>query len=115
MRRWAIAHQLAHPTPTPRPPASARRWQGLKISLKIGALWQLDATPHRWFPGDQKHYPLLNLLDDCSRVCIGATIYHAEYASITSTSSRPPSANTACHSNSMSIATVFSFLSAPTR
>lgn len=74
MRRWAIAHQLAHPTPAPRPPASIRRWQ----CLKIGALWQLDATPHRWFPGDKKQYPLLDLLDDCSRVCTGATIYHAE-------------------------------------
>ena len=51
-----------------------RRWQ----CLKIGALWQLDATPHRWFPGDKKNYPLLDLLDDCSRVCTGATIYHRE-------------------------------------
>ena len=74
VRRWAIAHRLAHPLPLPRPPASARRWQ----CLKIGALWQLDATPHRWFPGDAKNYPLLDLLDDCSRVCTGATIYHAE-------------------------------------
>jgi hypothetical protein len=74
VRRWAIAHQLAHPSPAPRPPASVRRWQ----CLKIGALWQLDATPHRWFPGDKKNYPLLDLLDDCSRVCTGATIYHHE-------------------------------------
>jgi transposase InsO family protein len=74
VRRWAIAHQLAHPLPTPRPPASLRRWQ----CLKIGALWQLDATPHRWFPDDKKQYPLLDLLDDCSRVCTGATIYHGE-------------------------------------
>ena len=69
VRRWAIAQNLAHPLPAPRPPASVRRWQG----LKIGALWQLDATPHRWFPGDKKNYPLLDLLDDCSRVCTGAT------------------------------------------
>jgi transposase InsO family protein len=74
VRRWAIANALAHPTPLRRPPASLRRWQ----CLKIGALWQLDATPHRWFPGDQRHYPLLDLLDDCSRVCTGAKIYHAE-------------------------------------
>ena len=51
-----------------------RRWQ----CLKIGALCRLDATPHRWFPGDSKNYPLLDLLDDCSRVCTGATIYHRE-------------------------------------
>jgi hypothetical protein len=74
VRRWAILHHLAHPRPKPRPPASARRWQ----CLKTGALWQLDATPHRWFPGDKRNYPLLDLLDDCSRVCTGATIYHAE-------------------------------------
>ena len=74
VRRWAIRHQLEHPLPKPRPPASTRRWQ----CLKIGALWQLDATPHRWFAGDQRHYPLLDLLDDCSRVCTGATIYYRE-------------------------------------
>jgi hypothetical protein len=74
VRRWAISQALAHPLPKPRPPASARRWQ----CLKTGALWQLDATPHRWFPGDQRHYPLLDPLDDCSRVCTGATIYHQE-------------------------------------
>lgn len=74
VRRWAIEHHLAHPTPAPRPPASTRRWQ----CLKIGALWQLDATPHRWFPDDKRNYPLLDLLDDCSRVCTGATIYHGE-------------------------------------
>jgi hypothetical protein len=74
VRRWAIQNHLAHPEPPRRAPASLRRWQ----CLKIGALWQLDATPHRWFPGDKRHYPLLDLLDDCSRVCTGATIYHGE-------------------------------------
>lgn len=74
VRRWAIAHRLDHPEPPPRLPASLRRWQ----CLKIGALWQLDATPHRWFAHDHKNYPLLDMLDDCSRVCTGATIYHHE-------------------------------------
>lgn len=74
VRRWALAQHLAHPKPAPRPPASLRRWQ----CLKIGALWQLDATPHRWFPADKKNYPLLDLLDDCSRVCTGAKIYYRE-------------------------------------
>ena len=74
VRRWAIAQDLAHPLPAPRPPASVRRWQ----CLEIGALWQLDATPHRWFPGDKRNYPLLDLLDDCSRACTGATIYDRE-------------------------------------
>lgn len=74
VRRWAMEHRLAHPLPAPRPPASLRRWQ----CLKTGALWQLDATPHRWFPADLKNYPLLDLLDDCSRVCTGAKIYYRE-------------------------------------
>jgi hypothetical protein len=74
VRRWAIVHHLAHPEPSRRAPASLRRWQ----CLKIGALWQLDATPHRWFPGDKRNYPLLDLLDDCSRVCTGAKLYSGE-------------------------------------
>ncbi|MBL9175107.1 MAG: DDE-type integrase/transposase/recombinase [Verrucomicrobiales bacterium] len=75
VRRWALANQLAHPLPPPRrSPAALRRWQ----CLKLGALWQLDATPHRWFPGDRKLYPLLDLLDDCTRICTGAKIYHGE-------------------------------------
>lgn len=74
VRRWAHLQHLAHPTPAPHTPAPVRRWQ----CLKIGALWQLDASPHRWFPTDKKHYPLLDLLDDCSRVCTGAKIYYGE-------------------------------------
>lgn len=74
VRRWAIANKLAHPLPSPRQPASLRRWQ----CLKTGALWQLDATPHRWFQADRRNYPLLDLLDDCTRVCTGATIYRQE-------------------------------------
>lgn len=70
----ALEQQLAHPTPGPRPPASLRRWQ----CLKTGALWQLDATPQRWFPADHRNYPLLDLLADCSRVCTGAKIYYRE-------------------------------------
>ncbi len=74
VRRWAIENGLAHGKPVPRPAASQRRWQ----CLKIGALWQLDATPHRWFSADKKNYPLLDLLDDCSRICTGAKIYYSE-------------------------------------
>lgn len=74
VRRWAIQHRLAHPLPPPRRPASLRRWQ----CLKVGALWQLDATPHRWFPDTTKNFPLLDLLDDCSRLCTGAKIYYRE-------------------------------------
>ena len=111
VRRWAMAHQLAHPLPLPRPPASARRWQ----CLKIGALWQLDATPHRWFPGDTKNYPLLDLLDDCSRVAPVPPSTTPRTSWPTSTSSPPPSPSTACRWNSMSTATACSFPSAPMR
>lgn len=74
VRRWAIAHKLAHPLPPRKPAASLRRWQ----CLKIGALWQLDATSHPWFPSDRRNYPLLDLLDDCSRLCTGTKIYTEE-------------------------------------
>src|SRR5208282_1370315 len=39
VRRWAIAHQLAHTVPPKRVLAPVRRWQ----RARIGELWQLDA------------------------------------------------------------------------
>jgi len=47
-----------------------RRWQ----RDQIGELWQLDASPHRWFPHSKHSFPMLNLLDDCSRLFTGAKI-----------------------------------------
>lgn len=74
VRRWAIENNLAHPRPTSAPTAPIRRWQ----RSRIGELWQLDATPHRWFPGCAQLFPLLNMLDDCSRVFTGSKIYERE-------------------------------------
>ena len=74
VRRWAIEHGLAHPKPNHRPTAPVRRWQ----RSRIGELWQLDATPHRWFPGCSQAFPMLNMLDDCSRVFTGSKIYERE-------------------------------------
>lgn len=74
VRRWAIKHDLAHPKPNHRPPAPVRRWQ----RSHIGELWQLDATPHRWFPNSSQLFPMLNMLDDCSRVFTGSKIYERE-------------------------------------
>ncbi len=74
VRRWAIEHHLAHPRPNPRPSAPVKRWQ----RSRIGELWQLDATPHPWFPNSPRLFPLLNMLDDCSRVFTGAKIYERE-------------------------------------
>ena len=73
LRRFALANGLAPRKPAPKPRAAVRRWQ----CSKIGALWQLDATPHRWWPGGPP-LPLLNMLDDCSRRRVGARIYTAE-------------------------------------
>ncbi len=74
VRRWAHQHDLAvHARPV-RPKAPVKRWQ----RQAIGELWQLDASPHPWFPGSDLQYPLLDLIDDCSRVITGARLYERE-------------------------------------
>jgi hypothetical protein len=74
VRRWALAHQLAHAVPAQRVRAPVRRWQ----RSRIGELWQLDASPHAWFPTSKSLFPMLNLLDDCSRLYTGSQIYERE-------------------------------------
>ena len=74
VRLWAIRHDLAHREPSKKDRAPIRRWQ----RQKIGELWQLDATPHAWFPGDVTLYPMLNMIDDCSRLFVGSKIYDRE-------------------------------------
>ena len=74
VRRWAQQHGLAVHTRPPRPKAVVKRWQ----RQAIGELWQLDASPHPWFPGSSSHYPLLDLIDDCSRLVTGAKLYERE-------------------------------------
>ena len=74
VRRWAIQNGYAHPTPPQRPHAPVRRWQ----RSQIGELWQLDASPHRWFPSCALDFPMLNMLDDCSRLFVGSKIYDRE-------------------------------------
>jgi hypothetical protein len=73
VRRFARARGLAPAGPARKARTPVRRWQ----CSKIGALWQLDATPHRWWPGAPP-LPLLNMLDDCSRRRVGAHIYASE-------------------------------------
>lgn len=73
VRRFALAHGLAAP-PLEKIKAPVRRWQ----RSRIGELWQLDATPHAWFPNTREKFPFLNLLDDCSRLHLNARIYAAE-------------------------------------
>lgn len=74
VRRWAIEHGLAHPRPRRSAAAPVRRWQ----RSQVGELWQLDASPHRWFAGCSQLFPMLNMLDDCSRVFTGSKIYQSE-------------------------------------
>ena len=74
VRRWAMANNLGHPKPNHGPKAPVKRWQ----RHRIGELWQLDATPHAWFPNCPQLFPMINMLDDCSRVFTGSKIYERE-------------------------------------
>jgi hypothetical protein len=74
VRHWAIGNQLAHAVPVKRVLAPVRRWQ----RARIGELWQLDASPHRWFPAATIAFPMLNMLDDCSRLFTGSQLYERE-------------------------------------
>jgi hypothetical protein len=74
VRRWAIENNLAHAVPPKRVLAPVRRWQ----RARIGELWQLDASPHRWFPSVRIGFPMLNMLDDCSRLFTGSKLYERE-------------------------------------
>jgi hypothetical protein len=74
VRRWAITQGCAHPTRRKEPLAAVRRWQ----CADVGALWQLDVTPHAWFGTETGLLPLFDLVDDCSRVIAGARLYPRE-------------------------------------
>jgi hypothetical protein len=74
VRRWAMQNGHAHSTPAKRPHAPVRRWQ----RTRIGELWQLDASPHRWFPSVNFAFPMLNMLDDCSRLFTASKLYERE-------------------------------------
>ena len=74
VRRWALENNLAHAVPPKKVLAPVRRWQ----RAHIGELWQLDASPHRWFPHSRLSFPMLNMLDDCSRLFTGSRIYERE-------------------------------------
>jgi len=74
VRRWAMENGLAQSGPKVKEPAPVRRWQ----RGSIGELWQLDATPHRWFADSKLQWPMLNMLDDCSRLFTASRIYERE-------------------------------------
>jgi hypothetical protein len=74
VRRWALQNGYAHESPTQRPHAPVQRWQ----RSQIGELWQLDASPHRWFSRSRFDLPMINMLDDCSRLFVGSKLYERE-------------------------------------
>ena len=74
VRRWALRNGLAPKKVVNREPASVRRWQ----CESVGALWQLDVSPHRWFGQEGELLPLYDMIDDCSRVVTGARLYPCE-------------------------------------
>ena len=74
IRRWAIGQQLAPDTRYKKPPQPVKRWQ----ARDLGALWQYDASPHAWLPGNPAKQALLDLLDDATRYNTGARLYESE-------------------------------------
>ena len=74
VRRWAIHNKLAPDTRYKTPPKPVKRWQ----ARDLGALWQYDASPHAWLPGNPQKQALLDLLDDATRLNLGARLYPAE-------------------------------------
>jgi hypothetical protein len=74
VRHWAIREGVSPPPRPPRLPAHLRRWQ----RQAVGELWQMDATPDYWFGRQEPAYPMINMLDDCSRLQVGCAIYRRE-------------------------------------
>jgi hypothetical protein len=75
VRRFALAEGLAKKEHPVRTPAHTRRWQ----RQHVGELWQLDATPHKWFGPDGPEHPLLDMIDDASRLQVGIRLCHGEH------------------------------------
>ena len=74
VRRWALENNLAPDTrykPSRKP---VKRWQ----ARDYGALWQYDASPHTWLPGQSQKQALLDLLDDATRYNTGVRLYESE-------------------------------------
>jgi hypothetical protein len=74
VRLWAVRNGLARPARKARESCHWRRFQRTHIC----DLWQLDATPFPWFGPGSPQLPMLNMLDDCSRMQVGGAIYEAE-------------------------------------
>jgi hypothetical protein len=73
VRRFALRHHLALQAPECKR-SPVRRWQ----TQRVGQLWQYDASPHRWLVGQDWQPSLLHLIDDHSRLIVGARLYERE-------------------------------------
>ena len=74
VRRWAMTQGLAHHAKAKAARKPVRRWQ----VQQIGQLWQYDASPHRWFADRSQLFPLLQIIDDHSRLLPLAKLYARE-------------------------------------
>jgi len=74
VRRWALENHLAPDTRYKSVPKPVKRWQ----ARDLGALWQYDASPHAWLPGNPDQQALLDLLDDATRYNTAARLYPSE-------------------------------------
>ena len=74
VRRWALQNHWAPDTRFKAAPKPVKRWQ----VRAYGTLWQYDASPHSWLPGDTGKQVLLDLLDDATRENTGARLYPRE-------------------------------------
>jgi len=98
VRRWALANKLAHAVPPLKVLAPVRRWQ----RAQIGELWQLDASPHRWFPHSKLSFPMLNMQSMIAAACSPARRFmSANSCAPISTSCPPLSWPTDARSNSI--------------
>ena len=73
VRLWALREGIVKPAPRASY-SYTRRWQ----RPRVGELWQMDATPYRWFGPDGPMTPMINMLDDCCRFQTGGRLYLSE-------------------------------------
>ena len=74
VRHWAIDHGIKSFLEKPRVTPHVRRWQ----RTNIGELWQLDATPDYFFGREHSQLHRIDMLDDCSRLQVGCSLYNHE-------------------------------------
>ena len=71
VRHWALDHGIKSFLEKPRVTPHVKRWQ----RACIGELWQLDATPDYFFGREHSQLHLIDMLDDCSRLQVGCSLY----------------------------------------